>query len=114
MLAQPVAIVREVGRGQRRGVLEIAVTCVACARLAIVALEAGGHRRAQVLIAFADADVAAHAVAAGGRRMRAVIEHEMSARIGELRQRGRRGMTAEARMRVVRLGVTADTALIVG
>ena len=54
--------------GQRARVFEIAVAGVARARVArgvvIVAAEARRHRRAHVLVALGDADVAAHAVAA--------------------------------------------------
>jgi len=118
VLAQPVAVVREVGRGQGRGVFEIAVTRVASTRVArglvIVTTEAGRHRRTQVLIAFRDADVAPHAIAAARRGVRGVVEHQVCARIGELGLRVGGGVAAEAGVRVVRRGVTADAALIVG
>ncbi len=61
-----------------------------------------------MLVAFADADVAPHAVAVRRGHVRAVIEHEVVAGLRQLGERGRRHVARETRMRVVRLGMTLD------
>jgi hypothetical protein len=110
VLAQPVTVVREVALRQEARVLETAVTCVAAARVAggvvSVTAKAGRHRRAQVVVAVGDADMAAHAIAAGRRGVLPVIEHEVIARFGELGQRARGRVTAEARPLAVGPGMT--------
>ena len=109
VLAQPIAFVREMRLGQRRRVFEPVMARVAFARVArgivIVAAKAGRHRRTQMLIAFGNADVTAHAIALARRCVLRVIEHEVRARVGELADRVRGGVTVEARMRVVRFCV---------
>jgi hypothetical protein len=107
---------RSAQSGQQPGVFEVAVARIACARasIGVAAPEAGRHRRPQVIVALGDADVAAHAVAARGRRVLLVIEHEVRARLDELGDRIRRGVTAETRPRVVRFRVAREAARVAG
>jgi hypothetical protein len=116
VLAHPVAVVREVALRQEARVLEVLVAGIALPRIAraVVAAEAGRHRRAQLLVALGDADVAAHAVAARDRPVALVVEHEVLARLDELGERTRRSMAAQARPRVVRFLVTGRARRVVG
>ncbi|MDB4958404.1 MAG: hypothetical protein JWO36_5973 [Myxococcales bacterium] len=67
-----------------------------------------------MVIAFRDAHVATHAVAAAGRGVLLVIKQEVLARFCELGERGRRRVTAETGALVVRLHMAADACCIVG
>jgi hypothetical protein len=80
----------------------------------IVTPEAARHRRTQVIVAFRDPDVTAHAVAAARRGVPSMIEDEVFARLDKLGHRPRRRMTAEAWALIVWLRVTADAGRIVG
>lgn len=105
VLAQPVAVVGEVALRQELGILERPVAVIAGARRAVVTAKARRHRWPEVIVAVRDADVTPHAVALARGRVLAVIEDEVIAGLGELRECIRRGMASEARMRVVRLRV---------
>lgn len=109
VLAEPVAVMREVAGGERALVLEVHVARIAGARVAllVVTAEAGRHRRPQRRIAGGDAIVAAHAVALDGTDVREVIEAKVVARLDELGDRERRAVTTGARPRVVRRRVAA-------
>jgi hypothetical protein len=110
MLAHPVSIVCEMRLRQRRRVLEILVTRAAHARVArrllIVTLEARGHRRPQIAIAFRDSDMTAHAVAARRFGVLFMIEAQMFACLCQLCERAGFGVATEAWPRVVWLRVT--------
>jgi len=116
MLAHPVAVVREVALRQKARVLEVLVAGIALPRVAggIVAAKAGGHRRPQLAVAFRNADVASHAVAARHRPVLLVVEDQVVARLRELGERAGRGVAAQARPRVVRLGVAGHACRVVG
>jgi hypothetical protein len=110
VLAHPVAIVGEVGLGQRPRLFEVLVACAALAcvarRLLVVTLEASRHRRSQVAIAFRNTDVTTHAVAARWLDVAIVIKSQMLARLGELCERAWFGMTTQTRPTVVWLCMT--------
>src|SRR5687768_17390884 len=94
VLAHPIAVVREVALRQDARVLEVLVAGVAAPGVAriVVTAKAGSHRRPQMVVAFGDADVTAHAVAAGRRRVLLVVEDQVLARFDELGERAGRGM----------------------
>jgi hypothetical protein len=80
----------------------------------IVTPEAARHRRTQMVVAFGDPDVTAHAVAAARRGVPSMIEYEVFARLDKLGERRRSRMTAETWALIVWLRVTADAGRIVG
>ena len=116
VIATPIPVVREVARWKFGAGLEVLVAGIAraCVALAVMTLEARGHDGTQPIIAFGDTDVAAHAVALRPPEVLTVIEAEMSTRFEELLARCRSRVACQARIRVVRLGVTADAGRIVG
>lgn len=113
VLAQPVAIVHEVARGQSAFGREVDVATVAIARrplvLVLMTPKAGRHLRTQCLRA-GDTDLAmtTHAVAAGCRHVRAMIELQMLARHLGAHPHERLAVTITTRARVVRLLVAVN------
>jgi hypothetical protein len=116
VIPKPIAIVREVARRHLGAGLQILVAAIAGARIAfaLVTLETGRHRRAQLLVTFRHADMATHAVSPSLTEVLCVVEAQMLSRLDQLVARGGARVTGKTGIRIVRLLVAADARRLVG